>query len=351
MSSSTAIPISPELTTAFNTGNYRYIVVKIVNEVLVKHYCHPKGSSLETDWNTIAQHVNGACYVLVQDEPNLWLTITHVPDTGIPIRDKMVYAATKATLLNHLGYHNFHNELHATNNNELSYNFFIAKPVDARSQTEELIERVSREENEERQFRTNQQNQRGIGGYHAVAMPFDASARDKVSSLNGGNNFVELAINATKNGITGVSAKNVPIHAIKNEINTNEPRYYLIKNGARNIFVYCCPAKSPQQLRMVYSTAKGSVQNEAKNLGFNVTKSGEITEGSELTDGYLNELSSAGGVNAGRLAPTRAPTGDGTVKANRQSVIENAHPIYSLMGSPGSQRNSKKIVLPPPGAY
>ena len=75
--------------------------------------------------------------MLVQDEPNLWLTITHVPDTGIPvifqfyqiifkiffvifknnkIRDKMVYAATKSTLLNHLGFHNFHNELHATNN-------------------------------------------------------------------------------------------------------------------------------------------------------------------------------------------------------------------------------------------
>ena len=51
----------------------------------------------------------------------------------------------------------------------------------------------SREENEERQFRATQQTQRGIGGYHSVAMPFDASARDKVSSLaNGGNNFVEL---------------------------------------------------------------------------------------------------------------------------------------------------------------
>ena len=65
----------------------------------------------------------------------------------------------------------------------------------------------------------------------------------------------------------------------------------------------------------------------------------------------MNELANSGGANPARLAPTRAPAGDGTVKANRQSVVEHAHPIYSLMGSPGSQRASKKIVLPPPGAY
>lgn len=37
-------------------------------------------------------------------------------------------------------------------------------------------------------------------------------------------------------------------------------------------FVYCCPSKAPQKLRMVYSTAKNSVLQEAKLLGFQVPK-------------------------------------------------------------------------------
>lgn len=43
-------------------------------------------------------------------------------------------------------------------------------------------------------------------------------------------------------------------------------------NNIQIAFVYCCPGKSPQKLRMVYSTAKGSVLQEAKSLGFSVPK-------------------------------------------------------------------------------
>jgi len=135
-------------------------------------------------------------------------------------------------------------------------------------------------------------------------------------------------------------------------------------------FIYCCPGKSPQKLRMVYSTAKGSVISDAKGLGFGVTKTGEIGEPSELTSQYISSLTpvssarstpvstpgtpgSPFGPYVGRGGPTRAVnrnSGD-QVKASRQSVIEGAHPVYSLMGSPGSSGRSKKIVLPPPGAY
>jgi hypothetical protein len=92
----------------------------------------------DKDWAQIASKVGAdTCYVLVQVNPGKWVTLTYVPDTtkviffvpsidgcakiNVPmkknkkIRDKMVYAATKATLLNHLGYQNFGDDVHANN--------------------------------------------------------------------------------------------------------------------------------------------------------------------------------------------------------------------------------------------
>jgi len=363
MSSSTAIPVSPDLANSFrSSSNIRYFIVHIENEVLVKGYAHPKGASLETDWMTIASKAdNRAGYILVQVEPSKWLTITFVP-AGTKIRDKMVYAATKATLLNHLGYQHFIDELHANDNGELEYAYYVAskKPVNSLSASEEVRNVVHKEENEERKFRASMHASHtgGIGGYHSVAMPFDQSAKDMVRSLaSGQHNFVELAINDAKNGIVGKSGKTVSESQYSQQVNTNEPRYYLIKNQARNAFIYCCPGKSPQKLRMVYSTAKGSVMTEAKGLGFQVVKAGEISEPSELTGQYVSSLSGgSSGVVTGGIrsysSPGGGPTrsGGSTTKAQRQSVIQGAHPVYSLMGSPGSGR-TKKIVLPPPGAY
>jgi len=356
MSSSTAIPIQPDLEQAFKTGNYRFIVVRIENEVLVKIYAHPQGGSLESDWRQIAEHAGEkACYVLVRVEPGKWITITYVPDST-SVKDKMVLAATKSTLLNHLGYQNFGDDLHATTAVELSYNHYqgTLKPYDARTNSEEIRDVVAREENEERSFRIGQQASRGIGGYHSVAMPMDESAKNLVRGISSGtHSFIELAVNSSKDGITGISGKSGS--SFGSFVNGQEPRYYMVKHQGRNVFIYCCPPKAPQQLRMVYSTAKGSVISEAKSLGFNVNKTGEISEGSELTDGYLRDLASSGPVRpTSMVGPSRAAisSSDGQVRAARQSVVTTAHPIYSLMGSGngGSQR-SKKVVLPPPGAY
>jgi len=192
-------------------------------------------------------------------------------------------------------------------------------------------------------------------------MPFDQTAKEMVRNLSSGTyNFVILAVNDKSNGITGVSGKNVQMSNISTNVNTSQPRYYLIKHQSKNAFVYCCPPNAPRKSRMVYSTAKGSVMAEAKGLGFSVSKPGEISEPSELTSSYISELctlrSSSGGVYGGYSpsGPTRASpctSGSTTPAAKRQSVINGAHPIYSLMGTPGSSGRSKKIVLPPPGAY
>ena len=100
--------------------------------------------------------------------------------------------------------------------NELSYDYYQAskKPTFALSAYEVEREQVVRfilfcisllcdivfiieqhkEEDRERDFRSSMHTQnKGIGGYHSVAMPFDAKAKEMVRNLASGQyNFVEL---------------------------------------------------------------------------------------------------------------------------------------------------------------
>jgi twinfilin-like protein len=325
---------------------------------------HPSSGSLATDWGSlIGKAGNTAAYILVKiGSDSEWLTITYVPD-DTRVKDKMIYAATKATLLNHLGYQHFYDELHATNSSELSYEYYQGskKPVNATSQKEDIIEFAKNEENKEREFREQNANVRGSGGYHSVSLPFSPSAETMVRQIASGSvNFVELAINQAKNGIDGRKATDAgTVSQLQNLVNEHEPRFYLYKYNNSLLFLYCCPDRSPQQLRMVYSTSKSSISQQVVSCGANVSKTGEISDRSELTDQYLRELTQARAPSS-PMGPSRAsPARPSWVKndnnndnkaARPTSMVDNAHPVYSLMTSNPS-RAGKKIVIPPPGAY
>lgn len=87
---------------------------------------------------------------------------------------------------------------------------------------------------------------------------------------------------------------------------------------------------------------------------------GELSDKNDLNEAYLRELcqARAGGSPASpNLGPSRAPkpswvknTNEDNNRAARQSMVENSHPVYSLMTS-NPNRVGKKIVIPPPGAY
>lgn len=373
MSASTAIPISPDLVDLFNSGSNRYIIVRIDNELLVKSYAHPLGASLESDWKTISQNIgDGAAYVLVRKAgPKEWLSITYVPD-GTKIKDKMVYAATKATLLSHLGYQNFSDELHANNQEELSWEHYqgTLKPSLCYSHAEEIRMEVNKLEDAERTFRSQKARPlSGSGGYHSVAMPFSASAKSSMQEFaNGTANFVELTINDAKTGVDATKTKTVDTSSANREMHTGEPRFYLLKYQGKTVLVYACPSKSPQRLRMVYSTSKPSVIEQVESQGVRIAKSSEVSEPSEVTEQYIrealqpkpvasygssttssNSLSPAWSRDPGAPSWATRSSAAGANKARPKSMIENAHPVYSLMSQPN--RLSKKIVIPPPGAY
>lgn len=121
---------SQELHTAFNalvssTTNLA-LLAKITNETLVPHETIPSPSSppsFPSDLTALAPHLppTTALYVLLKtsSEPNGYIAVTYVPDAA-PVRQKMLFAATRLTLVRELGVERFRETLFVTTAEELS---------------------------------------------------------------------------------------------------------------------------------------------------------------------------------------------------------------------------------------
>lgn len=339
------------------------MIVKIENEVLVLKAVGAKTASLANDWAEIprvAEREGGPCYVVVRTGSDKeWCVITFVPETT-KVKDKMVYASTKATLQRHLGFQFFNEEKHANTISELSYEFYTGsnQPVYSLSHAEEARIVAITEEDRERKERIDSLGgkKRLSCGYHAVQIPLSDSARSNLSQFSSGAaNFVELRINDAKTAIDGVCAQTVSTAAIASKITTNEPRYYLFKYQASTVSIYVCPGNAPRALRMVYSTSKPALQSNIEATGIRIDKSTELDDGSELNEAYFQSLFSRplGVVSAAGGAYRSSSGGAAPARARPSSVIVSSHPIYSLMGSGDGEkkRTTKKIVIPPTGAW
>eukprot|EP01095_Lingulamoeba_sp_RSL-Kostka_P001699 TRINITY_DN1248_c1_g1_i1.p1 TRINITY_DN1248_c1_g1~~TRINITY_DN1248_c1_g1_i1.p1 ORF type:complete len:384 (+),score=122.74 TRINITY_DN1248_c1_g1_i1:38-1189(+) len=383
MSCSTGIPVSDELKTVFDAKSKRFLVVRIVNEELILDGSGNLTSSIANDWSNLPSTVGDqACYVLVRlNSPSDYLTITYVP-SGTKIKDKMLYASTKSSLQRSLGFQFFAEELHANTASELEYSHWEGsqKPVYAYSKFEEERFSVHKQEDEERSFRVKNQNRlSGSGGYHAVTMAFDQTAKDLISQFKSGSgNLVELKINDSKDGINGVGISTATANNLSSKLTTNEPRFYLYKHtNQKTLSLYVCPPNSPPKLRMVYSTTKPSVQKQIKTLGVTIDKTKEISEAADcnaayLTDCFKSSYVSSYSNNNNRRNVVSSYSSYGPPKnfnsqpewarnvqekkslknSSQRNSIAGAHPVYSLMSPNGGQkRTTKKIILPPRHAY
>jgi len=165
-------------------------------------------------------------------------------------------------------------------------------------------------------------------------------------------------------------SKEISPRDLSDQIVTTEPRFYVytfksISNlgepKSTQVFIYCCPEKSPAKLRMIYSTAKTSTAAQVNDLGFTLAERRiEITDATELTEQFLKEelfqrksLSTNQLTGRNQFSTKQFEDGGGVVKAAKVNSV-SAHPVYSMIGKDSKSPTSsskKKIVMPPPGAY
>ncbi|KAI7966160.1 hypothetical protein MJO29_001908 [Puccinia striiformis f. sp. tritici] len=145
MASQSGICVSEALSTVFvdavsNKASLRLILLQIENESLVPSLVRPS-----TDSKTEAEYLDLPADILHDDQPAYvlfrlgddadkdWLFISYVPDQA-KVRDKMLYASTRATVLRQLCDCNFHISIFATTKDELTPKGYIAHLASQKAQ-------------------------------------------------------------------------------------------------------------------------------------------------------------------------------------------------------------------------
>lgn len=239
---------------------------------------------------------------------HIWLLITWVPEAA-PIRQKMLYASTKATLKTEFGSAYIKEEIHATTAAEVTLDGYHRhkaahnSPAPLTLREEELLE-----------IRQNELNcsggigaggggggvgavvhtPTGLGGIHC---PMTAPAEQAiVDMLRGSYNYLQFSIELQREQIELVKAGQVePVAALQREVPADHARYhlYLFRHTHEGdyeesfVFVYSMPGYNcPVKERMMYSSCKAPFVEAIERLGVVVAK--KVRDGFECIHCWLS---------------------------------------------------------------
>ena len=196
---------SQELHTAFNTlvssENQRGLLCTITKESLTPlTVLSPATSSFSNDLSLLAPHLqpNIALYIILRRYPSPesapFVAVTYVPDSA-PVRQKMLFASTRLTLVRELGIERFRETIFATTKEELTPQGFekhdkhnkLEAPL---TEEEQTLGDVKRKEAEEGRGMNERRSHVSSG----VSMPITDEALQALRGLagEGGSDLVQL---------------------------------------------------------------------------------------------------------------------------------------------------------------
>jgi len=243
-----------------------------------------------------------ACYVLLRtDETNqqgssLWYILCYVPDK-CRVRDKMVYASSRANLKTGLGANNIIDEIFGTTGADFSSAGFVSwkKHQEAEVPLTDL-EVQKNEEIEQGLFKGGAGTSSAY--VHGVSFPAEQDVLDALEAfVNQKFNYLQIGIDVTNERIALRETATVEIGDVPSHCPTNEPRFHFYRwshdyegeHFDSVVYCYSCPS-SPVKLRMLYSTSKANVAGLAEAKGIAVDCRLEITNGPEFNEEDIHSI-------------------------------------------------------------
>ncbi|XP_057658411.1 twinfilin isoform X2 [Diorhabda carinulata] len=292
MSHQTGIKANEELLTFFakcRDGTIRLIKVIIHNEQLCLDNHKKTQNTWDKDFDPFIQPLieeNQPCYILyrLDSKDSLgyeWLFISWSPDIA-PIRQKMLYASTKATLKQEFGTSHIKEEIHGTIAADITLNGYIkykksaAAPAPLSMREEELQELKRTEVNTDISVDTKQQT---LGG---VVFPITEPAKQAILDMvRGLYDYLQFRI----------------------------------------VFIYSMPGYScPIKERMLYSSCKNPFTDTVSSLGLEIAKKLEIDSGDELIEKYLyDELHPTNTLHRPQFARPKGPPNRGPKRMTKSN--------------------------------
>ncbi|KAK0711863.1 hypothetical protein B0H67DRAFT_491361 [Lasiosphaeris hirsuta] len=309
------ITASQELASQFNTllgsGAHFGLLVTIAKEQLLPlallTASSPASSFASNITSLLTPHVktNEALYIILRrysSAPAL-VAVTYVPDAA-PVRQKMLFAATRLTLVRELGSEHFRETIFATLPTELTPAGF--EKHDAHNALDAPLTEEERTLGDVK--RAEQEAGVGTGAREIhlsknLAMPVTEEVLGGLKELaaGGGTGLIMLKINPETEVVELVPSSAAPssIPELVDTISATEPRFtfYRYSHGADSpvLFFYTCPTKAGTKaikFRMMYPLMKRAVLAIAeKEAGLQIEKKFEVEEPAEITEeSVLEEL-------------------------------------------------------------
>ncbi|KAF5391931.1 hypothetical protein D9757_001849 [Collybiopsis confluens] len=292
MSATSGIGVSPELSAEFASAlesrSVRFIKISIQNESLVHDQSIPIEGSLNEDLAKLQDLLQDdvPAYILTKLDDSEWLAIYYVPDSA-KVRDKMLYASSRASLLKSLGSTTFTDNLFATSKSDLTPESYLAhrkhmaapKPLSAREQEVADIRAAERENAPSYEGSRTRQSMVGTG----VGLKWSLNVESAVEDLGKGQDsaIVVITIDTSTETLVLESTTSYAFFAW--------PHNYTDPAGREIVFIYSCPSTSPVKHRMLYSSGSSGVFQAAKTLlssSLNARKI-ETSDPAELDEAFL----------------------------------------------------------------
>ncbi|CAH0394756.1 unnamed protein product [Bemisia tabaci] len=310
MSHQTGITANEQLKKFFSSYldlDVRAFKVSIENEELtLSHFEKVKGSWKEDFDDLVPPLVfpSQPAYILYRlDTKNEttgydWLLISWSPDDS-PVRQKMLFASTKATLKQEFGSGQIKEEYHVTSQEDVSlkglerHRLSIKSPAPLTTREEELAELRKSETTGLTEISVDSRSQTLSG----VAFPLLPDALSAIERLGRKEiNYAQFSIDIAKEEIHLVTCKTIELSQLPHQVPDDTARYHLYNFKHTHegdymesiVFIYSMPGYSCSiKERMLYSSCKAPFIITIESTGLKIEKKIEIDSGKELTEEFL----------------------------------------------------------------
>ncbi|CAG0915645.1 unnamed protein product [Notodromas monacha] len=327
MSHQTGITANDELLRFFGdckSGHYRAAKVSIIQEELrLVDTFHHRGN-WESDFDSIVPKLvvdKQPCFVLFRLDVRSasgyeWLLISWSPDDS-PVREKMLYASTKATFKKLFG--SITEEFFATRRDEATAAGYVRHKRDYKGPGPlTTAEEELRELNKLTIESTSPQ-----GSISGIAFPMSKEAKDRLQSFGRGEiDYVQLSLDILNERINLERADACDVRDFNAILPGAKGRYHLFRYKHAYdgdyldsvVFVYVIPgAGCSIKERMLSSSCKGPVTDTIENaFRIPIAKKIEIDVGVQVDDAFLlDELHPKSSLHRPKFSKPKGPSNRG----------------------------------------
>ncbi|XP_041128893.1 twinfilin-2-like [Polyodon spathula] len=299
-------------------GSVRLIKVLIEDEQLVLGAYKEPSQSWDQDYDRFLLPLleeDEPCYILYRlDSQNAqgyeWLFISWSPDHS-PVRQKMLYAATRATVKKEFGGGHVKDEIFGTLQEDVSFLGYqrhvssCSAPAPLTTAEQELQQIKINEDrvvqdSKRRVVKTEISVESKHQTLQGLAFPLQEEAQRAILLLKQRNiNYIQLKLDIERETVELVHTKATELGELPRRIPTDTPRYhfFLYKHSHEGdylesvVFIYSMPGyKCSIKERMLYSSCKSRLLDEVEqDFQLEIAKKMEIDNGDELSADLLYE--------------------------------------------------------------